>query len=178
MKLVFPTIAYKDKAADYIREFIEYGSEINGSGSLDRYLAESTYEEWLDKVMHAIDIANVELPKVPAITYFFIREEDDRIVGMVNIRLALNDFLREEGGHIGYSVRPTERGRHYATQMLREAVRVCNRIGIGEVIVTCDRENIASAKVIQNCGGVLDAEFYSPTFDEVIQRYVIRTNSQ
>ena len=113
MHLVFPDISYKDKAMDYIREFHEYGSEINGSGSLDRYLRESTYEDWLKKVLGDMDIANIPASKVPALTYFYVREEDDKIVGMVNIRLALNDALRSEGGHIGYSVRPTERRRHY-----------------------------------------------------------------
>ena len=63
----------------------------------------------LEKVISQIDIANIPESKIPAITYFYVREADDRIVGMINIRLALNDFLRKEGGHIGYSVRPTER---------------------------------------------------------------------
>ena len=94
MKLVFPNIRYKDKAIDYINEFYEYQSDINGSGALDRFLSESTYEAWLEKVLADIDIANVEKPRVPALTYFYVREEDDKIVGMVNIRLALNDFLR------------------------------------------------------------------------------------
>ncbi|MBO5167442.1 MAG: GNAT family N-acetyltransferase [Lachnospiraceae bacterium] len=174
MKLVFPNISYKEKAIAYINEFYEHNSDINGSGALDRFLNESTYEEWLKKVLADMDIANVEKPKVPAITYFYVREEDDKIIGMVNIRLALNDFLREEGGHIGYSIRPTERQKHYATDMLKEALKVCETIGIHEVLVTCDKSNIASAKVIQNCRGELDAEFYSATFGEVIQRYVAK----
>lgn len=173
MRFVLPTLAHKEKAVDFIREFAEYGSEINGSGGLDRYLAESTYEEWVGKLSRDMDIANIAPPRVPALTYFCVREEDDRIVGMVNIRLALNDFLREEGGHIGYCVRPTERGRHYATEMLKKAVGVCTSVGIGSVIVTCDKDNIPSAKVIQNCGGKPDAEFYSQTFGQTIQRYII-----
>lgn len=173
MKLVFPNIRYKDKAIAYINEFYEYQSDINGSGALDRFLNESTYEAWLEKVLADIDIANVEKPKVPALTYFYVREDDDKIVGMVNIRIALNDFLREEGGHIGYSIRPTERRKHYGTEMLKDALKVCETIGIREVLVSCDKSNIASAKVIQNSNGVLDAEFYSEAFGEVIQRYVV-----
>ena len=84
MRLVFPTIAYKEKAIDYIDEMNEYNSEINGTGSLDSFLEESTYEEWIKKVNADIDIANIEVPRVPALTYFFVREEDDRIVGMIN----------------------------------------------------------------------------------------------
>ena len=174
MRLVFPDLSYKDKAIDYINEFYKYGSEINGSGSLDRFLKESTYEEWLKKILKDMDIANIPVSRVPALTYFFVREEDERIVGMINMRLALNDFLRTEGGHIGYSIRPTERGRHYATEMLGAALKVYDVIGIREIFVSCSKDNPASAKVIQNCGGILKQESYSETFDETLQMYVIR----
>lgn len=174
MKLVFPNMAYKDKAIAYINEFYEYGSEINGSGSLDSFLKESTYEVWLDKLIRYMDIANLPESKVPALTYFFVREEDDKIVGMINIRLALNDFLRTEGGHIGYSVRPTERRKHYGTEMLNAALKVCDVIGIKEVLISCDKSNPASAGVIKNCGGILKSEFYSETFGEILQMYVIK----
>lgn len=173
MRLVFPTLEYKEKATEYIREFYEYNSEINGSGALDRFLRESTYEEWLAKIRKDIDIANVEKPRVPALTYFYVREEDERIVGMINIRLALSDFLREEGGHIGYSVRPTERRKHYATDMLKAGVEVLNTIGINEVLVSCDKENIASSGTILNNGGRLIKEKYSETFKEMIQMYAV-----
>lgn len=174
MRLVFPNIIYKDRATDYIQEFYEYGSEINGSGSLNRFLKESTYEDWLKKVIADMDIANIPESKVPALTYFYVREEDERIVGMVNIRLALNDFLRTEGGHIGYSIRPTERRKHYATQMLSAALRVCDMIGIREVLISCDKANVASAGVIKNCGGILKKEIYSETYDDTLQMYAIK----
>ena len=174
MKLVFPNIAHKDKAIDYIREFCEYGSEIHGSGGLDRFLRESDYEAWLEKILSDMDIANIPESKVPALTYFYIREEDERIVGMTNIRLALNDYLRTEGGHIGYSVRPTERRKHYATKMLAAALQVCDTIGIKEVLVSCDKNNPASAGVIKNCGGILKHEIPGETNDEITQMYVIK----
>ena len=174
MRLVFPSLAYKEKAIQFINEFYEYNSEINGSGSLDRYLSESTYEEWLDKVYRDIDIANIQAPRVPALTYFYVREEDDEIIGMINIRLALNDFLRKEGGHIGYCIRPTERQKHYATAMLESGLKVCDILGIKDVIVTCDKSNTASAKVITNRNGELVEEFYSDTYKEVIQKYIIK----
>ena len=174
MKLVFPCLEYKDKAIDYINEFREYGSAINGSGSLERFLKESTYEEWLKKVLSQVDIANIPETKVPDLTYFYVREEDDRIIGMVNIRLALNDFLRKEGGHIGYSVRPTERRKHYATDILTRALDVCALIGIKEVLVSCGSENIASAGVIKKCDGLLKDEFYSEKYHKTLQMYTIR----
>ena len=174
MRFIIPTMDYKDKAIEYINEFYEYGSEINGSGSLDRFLKESTYEKWLDKLLSAIDIANLQESKVPSLTYFYIREADDRIIGMINIRLALNDFLRREGGHIGYSVRPTERRNGYGTDLLKEGLKILERIGIHEVLVSCDKDNLASAGVIKNCGGSLKEEFFSQTYDEELQMYVIK----
>jgi predicted acetyltransferase len=174
MKLVFPNLLYKENAIDFINEFYEYKSEINGSGALDKYLRDSTYEEWLNKLYADIDIANIPKPRVPALTYFYVSEDDEKIIGMINIRLALNDFLKKEGGHIGYCIRPTERRKHYATEMLNNALKVCYTLGIKEVILTCDKLNVASSNVIKNCKGELVEEFYSETFKEDIQKYIIK----
>ena len=174
MKLVFPRIEQKEKAIEYINEFYEHESEINGSGGLDYFLKESTYEKWLENVLKDIDIANVAENDVPKITYFCVREEDERIIGMVNIRLALTEFWEKEAGHIGYSVRPTERRKHYATDILSKALKIYDRMGIDEVLVSCEKENIASAGVIKKCGGVLKDEFFSETYKKDLQMYVIR----
>ena len=174
MKFVFPNQNYEEKAKDFIGEFDRYGSEIAGGAGLDKYLKSATYQEWIDKVTAGIDIANVKEGKVPAFTYFYVREEDDKIIGMITIRLALNDFLRKEGGHIGYCIRPTERRKHYGSTMLKEALKFCNVIGLNEVIITCNKSNPASAGVIKNCGGQLDAEFYNETFGKTVQRYLIK----
>jgi len=175
MKLVFPSGYYKEKAKDFIEEFYKFKSEIHGSGGLDRFLEENTYEQWLEKVIADMDIANIPSGRVPALTYFYVNEEDE-IVGMINIRLALNDFLRREGGHIGYCVRPSQRRKNYGTSMLKQALVACKIIGLNEIIITCDKSNVASAGVIKNCGGVLEQEFYSETYKEIVQRYIIKLN--
>ena len=174
MRFVFPCEEYEQKARDFIQELRDYSSEIHGTGGLDDFLDKYTYSEWLTKTLHDIDIVNIPEGRVPALTYFYVREEDDKIVGMINIRLALNDFLRAEGGHIGYCVRPTERGKGYATAMLCEAIKRCRTIGMSDFLITCDKENHASSGVIKSCGGILEAEFYSETFKETIQRYLIK----
>lgn len=174
MKLVFPCIEYKDKAIEYINEFYEFKSEINGTGSLDHYLKESTYETWLENVKNSVDITNIPNTEVPKITYFYVREEDNHIIGMVNIRLALNDYLRREGGHIGYSIRPTERRKNYGTQLLSEALKVCDKNGIKTVLVSCASQNIASSGVIKNCGGVLKNESYCDSVNGMLQMYEIK----
>lgn len=169
-KLVYPTKEYEKKAKEYIQEFYEYESEINGTGGLQRY---NNYDEWLLKVEKGSDLLNIPEDKVPANTYFFIRASDSKILGMINIRHRLNDFLLNEGGHIGYSIRPTERKNGYATIMLRLGLEKCRELKLENVLVTCDKINVASAKVIQNNSGILENEVYSETLSEVIQRYWI-----
>jgi predicted acetyltransferase len=173
MKFVLPCAEYEQKAAEFIQEFEDNSSATNGDGGLAYFLKERTYQDWLIKLSKDRDLANIPADRVPQYTYFFIREDDDKIVGIISFRLALNDFLRREGGHIGYSIRPTERGKGYATVMLRETLLFCGNIGLRNIIISCDKENLASAGVIKNCGGVLDAEFYSETFKNLIQRYHI-----
>ena len=174
MRLVFPRIEHKEKAIDYINEFYEHGSEINGSGGLDYCLKESTYEDWLDGLIKEIDIANIADFDVPRITYFCVREEDDRIVGMINLRLSLINFSKKDAGHIGYSVRPTERRKHYATEILNRALKIYDKMGIDEVLISCEKENVASAGVIMKCGGMLKDEFFSDTYKKELKMFVIK----
>ena len=175
MKFVFPCKEYEQKAIDYLQEF--GGAAVHGTGALDRYLQQESYGAWLQHVRAQADIANVSKGLVPDFTYFYLRQEDSRIVGMINLRLYLNDYLRREGGHIGYSIRPSERCKGYGTRMLREALAFFQPLVGGPVFISCSRGNPASAKVIQNCGGVLEAEFYSSSFQEVIRRYRIDDGS-
>ena len=171
MNFVFPCMEYEEKAIAFIKEFNDYSSEINGSGGLDSYLAHSTYADWLVKIMKDIDIANILDGRVPQFVYYYVNEENDRIIGMIAIRTGLNDFLRKEGGHIGYCIRPTERRKGHGTRMLREALSFCHWIGLHDIIISCDKDNVASAGIIKNCGGILDTEFYSDFFKATVQRY-------
>lgn len=173
MKFVFPCAEYEQKAIEFIQEFHDYSSEINGDGGLDFYLEKHTYSDWLQKVMRDIDIANIPDGNVPQFNYFYVREDDEKIIGMIAARPTLNDFLRKEVGHIGYCIRPTERRKGYATKMLREALVFCKAIGLHDIIISCDKINTASAAVVENCGGVLETEFFSEAFNEVVLRYRI-----
>jgi predicted acetyltransferase len=94
---------------------------------------------------------------VPAHTFWVVRNAKT-IVGVVQLRHALTPFLEAEGGHIGYSVRPSERGKRYATRMLEMALDEARRLGLKRVLITCDRRNVASARVIQKNGGRLENE--------------------
>ena len=152
-----PGISRKEDAIDYIREFLEYGSEINGAGGLHRFLDD--YEGWLKKLdLDYIQVPNEE--RVPGRTYFLVRESDSRIVGMINIRLALNERLSHYGGHIGYSIRPTERGKGYNNINLYLGLKVCRKYGIERIFMDADLENPASWKTMEAFGGVRIREYY------------------
>lgn len=152
-----PGISRKEDAIDYIREFLKYGSEINGAGGLHRFLDD--YEGWLKK----LDLDYIQVPdeeRVPARTYFLVRESDSRIIGMINIRLALNERLSHYGGHIGYSIRPTERGKGYNNINLYLGLKVCRKYGIERIFMDADLENPASWKTMEAFGGVRIREYY------------------
>ena len=156
-----PGIARKEDAAAYIREFLEHRSEINGTGGLNRYLQD--YEGWLDKLNG--DCTRVpDGERVPARTYFLVRESDRRIVGMINIRLALNEQLRRYGGHIGYSIRPTERGKGYNKVNLYLGLKVCRQYGIETVLMDADLSNPASWRTMEALGGVRTREYDDDVF--------------
>lgn len=97
---------------------------------------------------------NLPLGYVPAT--FLVAEVDGQIVGRVSIRHALNEYLEERGGHIGYGVRPGFRGRGFATEILQGTLGMTRAFGIEKVLVTCDDKNTASGRVIEKCGGVLE----------------------
>ncbi|MCL2407864.1 MAG: GNAT family N-acetyltransferase [Defluviitaleaceae bacterium] len=168
------TEEYESKANEYIREFREDGSTPYGSGGLAAALDGGTYAEWVGKHIWKINVANVEYGSVPAFTYFVVRERDGSLIGICNIRISKNGFLCRDAGHISYSVRPTERNKGYATEILTKAASVCHTVGLNDIVVTCDADNHASAAVIRKCGGVLEEEFYSDSYGCMLQRYWIK----
>jgi len=107
---------------------------------------------------------------VPASTYFVF--VNGKIVGNIQIRHSLNESLLQNGGHIGYGVRPSERRKGYATKTLALALEKCRALGIDKVLVTCNKDNIASAKTILKNGGVLENEFTEEN-GNIVQRYWI-----
>jgi predicted acetyltransferase len=88
---------------------------------------------------------------------FLAAEVSGEIVGRISLRHVLNEFLAHEGGHIGFAVRPGYRRMGYATAILGQGLVIARSLGIERVLVTCDRDNLGSATVIQRCGGVLEA---------------------
>jgi len=149
--LEIPSIDRKNDAIDFINEFYKYNSEINGVGGLHRYLDD--YSGWLNKLEEDYTRIPSE-EKVPARTYFLVRQNDNKIIGMINIRLTLNKRLREFGGHIGYGIRPTERGKGYNKINLYLGLKVCDEYGIENVLLDADLDNPASWKTMEALGGI------------------------
>ena len=169
LELVFPTKEYKKDVEEYLREFLDNGeNEIAGDGGLDRI---RDFDKWLEKVQNDLSIDTIDKDRIPATLYLTIRKSDKKIVGNLQIRHFLNKKLLNYGGHIGDSVRPSERRKGYATEQIRLALGKCKELGIDNVLMDCDKNNIGSAKAIQNNGGVLENEIYVE--NELVQRYWI-----
>ena len=167
LKLIRPNKEYERQAKEYIQEFIDYKSEVNGSGGLNRYV--DNYDLWLER--NEMYRKGLIPDRVPAETFMLIREEDNKLIGMINIRLKLDEELLIHGGHIGYGVRPTERRKGYNSYQLYLALKFCDEQGLDKVLLTCFKDNLGSAKTIQNSCGVLENEIVYK--DKVFQRYWI-----
>lgn len=118
-----------------------------------------------------LDVTEARDCLVPDTTFFCLDTERNRFVGAVNIRHYLNEGLLKNGGHIGDGVRPSERRKGVATKMIALALEECRKLGIDRVLMVCDKDNVGSAKSIQNNGGVLENEITEDGVTE--QRYWI-----
>ena len=128
---------------------------INGSELFDKI---NSYEEWLEKVNNNSKIETVDPNWVLTDTFFAIREEDNKIIGIIDLRHTLNEFLKDFGNS-GYSVRPSERKKGYATEMLRLLLKYAKEIGLKDLHLSVERDNIPSIKTIVKNGGKIERSF-------------------
>lgn len=170
MKLTEPTFEYAEQVRAYREEFLGSGDSMDGTGAL-RHFEDPV--EWIGASIAGKDPRRVLPGRVPATQYMLVREEDRKIVGMIQIRHLLNEYLEKYGGHIGYSVAPGERRRGYATMMLGMALEKCRELGIGRVLITCNRGNEGSRRAILKNGGVYESTVYEADEAVELERYWI-----
>lgn len=166
IKLEKPTL---EMEADYMSFAQEWQNAEEEIIPYSARLLGNSYSEWLENTCKYEYSETCPDGFVPASTYFLMR--NTRILGAINIRHCLNDYLFNYGGHIGYGIRPSEREKGYAIRMLSMALPLVKQLGVARVLITCDQDNIASAKTIKANGGVLENEVIED--DSITQRYWI-----
>lgn len=171
LKLVEVSENFREQVLEYKDEFDNNNEILHGTAGLGK--AEN-FEEWLKAIVDNSFEETVRQGFVPSSTYLAVRVEDDKLLGMIDIRHKLNEYLFNFGGHIGYSIRKSERRKGYAKEMLGQVLGKCREMGLDKVLITCDKENIASASTIKSQGGVLENEVNEE--DEIVQRYWINLN--
>jgi predicted acetyltransferase len=122
--------------------------------------ADGSWAEYLDRLNRLHD--GVDLPDDVVRSTFYLAEVNGEVVGSTSIRFDLNEYLSEFGGHIGYCVRPAFRRQGHAAAMLRLQLAKAREAHIDEILLTCLESNVASAAVIESCGGVFERSTTRP----------------
>lgn len=171
IKLVVPTQEYKEQVMECRRIFLENNETFAGCSGLEEV---NSYEEWIDFENRLSNKYGENY--VPSTVFLAVRIKDNKLIGIIDFRHKLSDFLYNYGGNIGYSIVLAERRKGYGKEMLRLMLEHCKKQGVHRVLITCDKENIGSSKTIIANGGILENEI----IDEVnlaesgmIQRYWI-----
>lgn len=152
LRLVKASNQYCEQIKDMLDEWYETGEKI-----IPYAIRRTNYHDFA-YYCENLEVRDTNSGMVPDSTFFCLDEDRNIIVGAVNIRHYLNESLLLNGGHIGDGVRPSERRKGIATKMIALALDECKKLGIERVLMVCDKENVGSAKSIQNNGGILENE--------------------
>lgn len=173
--LITPTAEYEQQAVNLIDEVsvtdLDDNLRFAGFAHLQEY--RDKFEEWLVRLRNMANEETVTVGHMPANTFFAVRKSDNKVVGIIDVRHRLNDYMLKYAGHIGYTVLPSERRKGYGYQQLLLALDFCKSIGISRVLITCNDYNIPSAKTIEKAGGVLENKIINPDSGELERRYWI-----
>ncbi|MGN6612975.1 MAG: GNAT family N-acetyltransferase [Angustibacter sp.] len=169
-ELIAPTVALH---ASWLESLREWGSGVHQDGTGlhgdDDVESAEGFAAWVERLRQQND-PTVPLPegRVPAEYWWIV--DGNAYLGAITLRHELNDFLLEQGGHIGYGVRPTARRRGLATWALGEVLRHARQVGLTQVLITCDDDNVGSARTIERHGGRLE-DVREVDGDRTVRRY-------
>ena len=159
-----PSLERKDEIIDYINEFIEYKSDINGMEALARILYGYTFEESLNM---CLNMQYEEYAKIHGRcqykTFLLIRKNDNKIIGTINIRWNLSEEMKKFAGNIGYAIRPTEIRKCYNNINLYLGLIEAKKVGLDRVMLDCEAKNLASSKTMEALGGKLERTEIDPS---------------
>ena len=170
VKLIKLTKEYYPQLSEMIEEW-KFDHEVNQTNHSHWAIFKNDYHDF-DNYLNNLEFSEPKDGKVPDSVFFLLDVERNILLGAVNIRHYLNDYLLQFGGHIGDGIRPSERRKGYATEMIRLALVECKKLGIDRVLMVCDKSNIGSAKSIIKNGGILENEIMDED-GEINQRYWI-----
>lgn len=165
IKLVKLSYDYKQQLFDMMDEWLAVEQDFS-----PYMIRRNDYHDF-DYYLENLEIKEERNGRVPDSTFFCLNVDRNIFVGAINIRHYLNESLLYTGGHIGDGIRPSERRKGYATAMIGLGLEECKKLGITKVLMTCDKDNIGSAKSIMNNGGILEDEVVEDGVVE--QRYWI-----
>ncbi len=168
--LTIPGQEHLDQVWGYRQDCCGADSSMDGCGPL-RF--NTSPEQWLEDIRRYADPDTVPEGKVQATQFLAVRQPDGRVVGMIQVRHYFNEYLEKYAGHIGYSVRPSERRKGYAKEMLRLALGFCRQIGLERVLVSCKPDNEGSRRTILANGGVYEHTVHVPGEGIDLERYWI-----
>ena len=173
-----PSIERKEDILNFIDEFAKYNSDLNGAGALDKIYEGYTFEEALDRCLKMKNEKYARsVNRCPGKTLKKKKKNDNKIIGCANLRWNLTKEILKFGGHIGYSIRPTERRKGYNKINLYLILKKKKKIGLDKVMLDCSVNNYGSDKTIKALGGVLERCEIDPWDNELTNVYWIDINN-